>query len=184
MAQINLLKNELQERAVFGRAGLVPLYIALGVLGLEVLIYGGLYLYNSTIEKQISDVERQYSDTNAEINRLSPDLQEGLAYQTRLRNLQILLDNHIFWSPVLEELSKSTYRSVSYDSLEADQVKHRLVVQGVAPSYTDIAKLILGLKTSRFINDVSLLSSGRSKSEKAGFNFSMEIDFDPSLLNK
>ena len=83
-----------------------------------------------------------------EIGKIDKERLEAVSYQKRLGNFKTLLDRHIFWTVVLEELSKYTYKPVSYTSLQADIKEYKLMVSGFVPSYTDLGKLMLGLKTS------------------------------------
>src|SRR3989344_7880418 len=185
MAQINLLRNELQKRGPFQfRPGLGSLYLVLGVLAFEILLYGGLFLYDRHVLSQTRAAEEASAGTDFEINKLSPDLKEAISYQSRISSLEKLLGGHVAWSAVFDELGKYTYKSATYQTLNADLENHILSLSGIVPSYTDMGKLILGLKKSAHILGVELVASSRSDSDIAGYNLSIDVTFDPKLLSK
>ena len=185
MAQINLLKNELQKRGPFQfRPGLGSLYAVLGVLAFELLFYGGLLVYDRYVLNQIKSAETASAGTDFEINKLNLDLKEAVSFQTKISSLKSLLGGHVAWSQVFDELEKFTHQSTSYQTLNADLEKHILSLTGIVPSYSDMGKLILGLKKSPNIQDVQLTASSRSDSDIAGYNFGIEVTFDPKLVSK
>lgn len=184
--EINLLRNELKERGPLKFAGksYVPLYLALGVLALEAAAFGGLTYYQTTINREINAAEMDEAELDFEMRQTDAALKEAVGYQARLANFKTLLDTHIFWSPVFEELGNYTYKLVSYDTFQGDTQKNRIVVTGTAPTYRDIAKLILGLKKTDKFTDISFQAGGASKGDKAGFGFLLDIGLDPKLLSK
>ena len=188
MAEINLLKSDSgtgQTATALGeRRSTFWLYILVGIFILEILGYGALFFYERSLKKQQQALDQEVAKVDFEIGKIDKERQTAVSYQQRLNNFKTLLNRHIFWTVVLEELSKYTYNPVSYNSLQADIIDRKLLVSGVAPSYTDLGKLMLGLKTSSNIEEVKLMNSGRSKTEQAGLSFDMEITFNPKLLKK
>ncbi len=182
---INLLKNELEKKGPLSfRPGLGSLYGIIGILLIEMLCYGGLVFYNKYLHGQMAKSEQAASGIDSEISKLDVSLKQAVSYQSRLASLSIMLDHHIFWSAVLDELEKYIYRPVVLETLEADQTSHIFNVSGVAGSYTEIGKVILSLKKSPRIQDVELLETHSSDSERAGYSFTLRVTFDPQLLLK
>lgn len=184
MAEINLLKNELRKGSILGRGGVFTFYIVIGIFAVELLGYGGMAFYQRAMEKERVTVEAGTTNVDLEIGKLDKDLKDAVAKQRRLANLAILLGHHIHWSGVFEELEDFTYKQASYSSFESDIAKNQIRLSGLVPSYTDLGKLILGLKQSENIKDVTLQSSGLSRSEQAGFSFVLELVFDSKLLSR
>lgn len=186
MPEINLLKNELQEKGPFsfGKTGLVSLYAVLGILGFEMLLYLGLAIYQNRLEKNIARVEQQGIAVNAETGKIEKDRLKALSLQRSVNNLEVLLDNHIFWTPVFQELEKYTYKQARYDTLQVQYGDSKLIISGVIPSYTDLGKLILGLRKSQNVRDVTLQGTALSEGGEAGYTFNMEVFFDPRLFLK
>ncbi len=184
--EINLLKNELKQSAPLGLAGksLVPLYVVIGFLVLEALTFGGFLYYGKSIEGKVNAAELEASQLELEMRQTDAELNEAISYQGRLNDFENLLDSHVFWSPLFEELAKYTYKPVRFDTFQADAQKSRMLVAGIAPTYRDIAKLILGLKQSNKFADILFQSGGAAQGDLTGFSFLLDIGFDPKLLKK
>ena len=187
MAEINLLKSDIgagRGLSAGGKRSLFWPYILAGIFIFEILGYGTLFVFERSLQKQRQTLDQEVTRVDFEIGKIDKERLEAVSYQKRLGNFKTLLDRHIFWTVVLEELSKYTYKPVSYTSLQADIKEYKLMVSGFVPSYTDLGKLMLGLKTSSNIEDVKFVSSGQNKSEQGGLSFDMEIIFNPKLLKK
>lgn len=186
MPEINLLKNELQDRTPisFGGFATPTFYVVIGLLVLELLGYGGLLIYNKQLDRQIREAELAMANINFEIGKVDKDRREAVSFQSRLANLDSLLKNHLYLSSLLGELEKSTYKPAVYNTLQLAEGENKLVLSGRIPSYTDLGKLILGLKASPNIRDVVLKSSGQKESAEGGYSFNVEITFDPKVLLK
>jgi len=184
--EINLLKNELKERGPLnlGEKNLTPLYLSIAALLIMALGYGGMIYYHRTIGKQISAAEIEAANLDMEMRSTDSALDEAINYQLRLSNLSGLLGAHTFWSPVFEELAKYTYTVVSFDTFNSSADEASMVVTGNAPTYTDIAKLILGLKQSGKFQEIIFQSAGKATGERTGFGFTLDVNFDPQLLKR
>lgn len=187
MSEINLLKSDSGSGTGFSAGGgksRLWLYILAGIFIFQILSYGVLFVFERSLKKQQQTLNQGVAQIDFEIGKIDTERLEAVSYQKRLSNFKTLLDRHIFWTVVLEELSQYTYKPVIYDSLQSDLQDRKLLVSGVAPSYTDLGKLMLGLKTSSNIEEVTLVGSGQNNTEQAGLSFDMEITFNRKLLTK
>lgn len=187
MAEINLLKSELQEKGLkvgSTQAGRWAFYIFLGILILELLAYGFLFWGEGRVGEKILDIDRRLANVDFEIGKIEKDRLEVVSFQFRLQSLQEILDNHVFWSKALGELEKYTYKPAIFTGLQVKRSEHKFILSGTIPSYTDLGKLILGLRSSSDILDVALQSSGQEGGTESGYNFNLVVTFDPKLLLK
>lgn len=186
MAEINLLKNELKDRGPFSFApkSLTPLYFTLGLLVFEAVLYGGMFFYEKYLDRQKLGVDAEITAIESEISQSQKNVDEAQSVQARLANLGVLLDNHVFWSQVFDELEKYTYKPIVYNTLEADMVRGQFRISGITSNYTDLGKLLLGLESSPNITGVTLESTSQGQQEQSGYTFSLEIMFDPKLFLK
>lgn len=186
MAEINLLKNELREgnRWSFGRTGLLSFYVMIGILVVEVIIFGSMLVYQKHLEKNMKNLETEASSVDFEISGTDKERQTAVVLQKRLANIDRLLLGHILWSQVFAEIEKFILKSAQLGNLEVDTAEHKFLISGVVPSYTDLGQLMLGLKQSPNVLDVNLKSSTLAKGEKSGYNFNIEVSFNPKLLTK
>ena len=189
MAEINLLKNELQGKGIFsfasfGPKGLVPLYTALGILVFELLVYGGMVYYGKNLDKKALEYEQQAAAVDMEIGKVDKDRRAAVSFQQRLNNLQVLLNNHQFWFEVMDELAKYTVKTVQFEAMQAAPCESKISIMGSVPSYTELGKFLIGLRQSPRILDLDLKTTAQSGKEAGGYRFNLVLFFDPELLLK
>lgn len=188
MQEINLLKKESQSSEGFRlnlkSPGRFSLYIVAGLLVIELLFYGYLFLSGSRVSKRMLLSQQRAVELDLEISKIDEARQHAVAVQSRLRNLDVLLLSHLLWSKVFSELESKTYRPASFESLTVQETNGRFVLSGFAPTLTDIAKFMLGLKTSPYIQNINLRTASAQRTEVPGFSFHMDITFDPKLLRR
>lgn len=184
MAEINLLKNEYQDRAFSGLKSFISLYVALGVLLVELLIYGGLFWYGKSLDQRAVAADKDNANITLSITGLDSERQAAIALQRQLYNTQVLLDKHIFWTEAFREIEKYTYKPAYYTSLDVNELDHKFAISGVVPTYSDLGKLLLGLRQSPSLRDINLLSSTIAEKGTTGYSFNIEVGFDPKILEK
>lgn len=186
MAEINLLKNEFQNRS-----GLLStetryrpvLAVAVALLVLEILAYGGLWLYERQLGKNLLETERKAADIDLELSKIDEERQEAISFQSRLADFRTLLTSHLFWSRAFAELEDFTYEPAVYQDIQANESENKIILTGTIPNYTDLAKLMLGLRTSPKVTNVVLLSSGQDTTgTSGGYGFTLEVFFDRKLI--
>ncbi len=186
MSEINLLQNESSDSVSFApkKTKKIGLFIAIILFILALLAYGFLFLQSRDVEKKIANTEQQIAQLAARLESTKEERLEAISFQARLKNLDILLDTHLFWSKVFEELEAFTYIPAQITTLQASELTGIAAITGTIPSYTDLAKLMLGLNQSENITDVRYISSGSAEEIGSGYSFSLEIVLDPNLFLK
>lgn len=185
MSEINLLKNEIHRSPIsFNYGSMKLLYIFLGIVVFELLLYGGMWWWGNDLQKKAQDIDRQAASIDFDASKLEADRTKAVSLQRRINNLEILLKNHLYWSKAFDEVEKQTLKTVHYTSLKVDEATHRFVLAGIATDLTDVGKLMLGLKQSSSVREVILIGTDLSESGAAGYEFNLEVDFDPKLLSK
>lgn len=184
MPEINLLKNELREGPGLGfKVNRSRVFMILAaILALEILAFFTFFILTKVFDRKILGAEREAAAVEAEIATLEPNLDSAVSFQRRLTTIGALLDNHARWTAVLAELEKYTYKPAVFNTLQVDEKDQKFVVTGTVPTYTDLAKLMVGLKQSRSIKSVELKSSALDESGAGGLSFNIEIKFDSKLL--
>ncbi len=159
------------------------LAVAVALLVLEILAYGGLWLYERQLEKNLLETEQKAADIDLELSKVDEERQEAISFQSRLADFRTLLTNHLFWSQVFAELEDFTYTPAVYQDIQAIQSENKIILTGTIPSYTDLAKLMLGLRVSPEVSSVVLLSSGQDTTgTSGGYGFTLEVFFDRKLI--
>lgn len=185
MSEINLLKDELRETKLgLNRRNLISLYVAAGIFVLELVLFGVLTLRERSYQKQARAVEQSGAGIDLEITKTEKERLGAISFQSRLANLEVLLQEHVYWSEVLEEIAAYTYKPIVYRTLQVDQGKHKVILTGTAPTYSDLGKLILGLRSSPKFLEVNFASSGQAEGRESGYGFQLEAVFDQKILLK
>lgn len=189
MADINLLKNELTTGGAgggvsFGRKGLKAFYVLLLVIIIEIVLYAGMLIFQKRIDQNILGSEQALAEIDFDIQNTEDQRTEAVLAQKRLSNLSILLDAHLYWTQFFSELEGVTLTQAQISSLQVGFNESKLVLAGVVPDYTQLAKFLTGLERSEYVRQVDLESSGSSDSEIAGVSFNVEVIFDNKILER
>lgn len=190
MAEINLLKNELKSSKSFmpsfsAGGSMKAFYVVLSIFGLVILAYFGLGFYQSQIENDINRLEEESVVVELALSEIEESHKAAVAAQQRLLNLQVLLDNHVFWSNLFEELEDFTYTEATFTTMQVDnQSGNRLLTTGEVSTFTDLGKLMKGLLLSEYITEVELTNTGQSDSEVVAVKFGLDITFDLKLIER
>jgi Tfp pilus assembly protein PilN len=175
MQEINLLENRVKDTSqVWAKRNQLFMTIVVLVLILEIGLIAVFYLLSKNLDKQIQAISTENSVIQTSINKSQPKLLNAQSFQAQLKNVRSLLDSHIYWSGLFDELAEFTVTNASYANFKSNTLGE-IHVEGVANSYTDLGKLILGLNTSGNFDNVKLLSVAPSTGIESGFKFSLDL---------
>jgi Tfp pilus assembly protein PilN len=185
MAEINLLQNKVKDRTLAFRRGnsvIITLFVLIFIA--EIVAAMVLYLLTNSVSKQTSDKQNENQQIQAVLNGGQKDLVAAKNVQAQLKNMQTLLSNHIYWSGFFNQLGNVTPLKAEYTSFGGASSDGRIHLEGIAPSYTDVGKVLLSLSTSGKFSNVKLLSVNPSGGLTFGYNFSLEATAINSLFKK
>ncbi len=178
MPEINLLQTRIKDHTLTWQRQVRLLMISLAVILLILAAAGGgLFFLSKRVSQQAQAASDQNVRLQSDLNQQQKNIGDAKTFQAQVANIKTLLGSHIYLSPLFEELSKMTYNKAQYVTLDA-QVGGKLHLEGQVDSYTALAKLILGLSTSKQFQDVKLLSINPATGKTNGYVFS--IDLTPS----
>jgi len=186
MADINLLKSEKKRGAgleiQFSGSGKPLIWALAAVLVLILITFGIFYYLRSQVETELSGVKAAVAGAEQKMQLPPPELENAVKAQSALNALSGLLDKHLHWTNLWDELGKSTLKTARYLSISATTEKSDFVIEGRVENYEQLGKLMLGLQESKSFTDVQLVSSGPGKGEATGVEFSIDVKYDPELL--
>jgi len=183
MPEINFLKDQLKGGGLLsGKTGVWSLYAAVAIIVLEVLLFAGFNVYERSLKNKVNSVKQQAQALEFEVSQIEDERLEAVSFQERLFNLKTLLDNQVVWTPLFQNLEENTLNTIFYRTLQVSEFERKLNLSGVAPSYTDVAKLIRGLEEAPGVTRVDLISSGLTEAATGGVVFSLEISFSGDIL--
>ncbi len=185
MQEINLLQNRVKDTTfVWQKQGKLILVILALILFLIVAGSVALFFLNQSLEKKTADVLADNQSIQRQLSEQQKNLGDAKAFQAQLVNLKVLLENHSYLSPLLDELAKITYQKAQYVTLDVAE-SGKIHVEGTINSYTELGKLLLGLSTSDKFKDVKLLSiSPSSGTTSAAYVFALDMSAIPDIFYK
>jgi Tfp pilus assembly protein PilN len=184
MADINLLQNQLKDTTLVAkkRTRVVVVLSALALI-LLVGVGGVLYFLTDSKNKETSALNTDNARLQQQINSGDQELTEAKQYQAQLSNIDVLLNNHIAMTPLLEEMGKYTYQRAQFLTVDVDEAVGKVHAEGLVESYENLGKLLLGLSVSGHFENVKLLSVAQAAGEGGGYTFSIDFFAQPELFS-
>jgi Tfp pilus assembly protein PilN len=185
MAQeINLLENRLHDTTNIWQKQNKLMLTILVVILVGLLGLGLVFVFlNRSVAQKIGQVEADNKAIQAQIDSQQITLIDAKTFQAQLINLHALVDQHFYWSSLLDELSKMTHQKAQYVTLDAG-VDGSMHIEGRVDKYSDLGKLLLGLSTSKEFTKIKLLTTTPSTGANSGFLFSLNLTASPNLFLK
>ncbi len=161
----------------------VALVVALILFFVTVAVAGGMYFWekNTIQKKDVAGKDLAEMEKNFDINKIN----SYKSLQNTLRNAKTLVDDHIIFSALLDNIEKNAAENIGLTSLAFDNVndKSTLALSGQATSYKAVyfqVQTWRGMKPLFQKVEVTSLSL----SEMSGIvNFSAKIDVDTKSLS-
>lgn len=148
------------------------------LLALAVLAWGGLYLWQIGLNKQI----QMYSQEKQQLTG-----QRNLELENKLKNLGVLLEvfngiltNHRHWSKFFILLQQKTLNSVTFNAFKGDDKTTSIVLEGNSASYGALAQQVKVLENTAGVANVAATDIGLS--EEGRVKFTLKLNFTPDLI--
>jgi len=183
MAGISLIpkdyKAKTKVKLTFSKAGI----LIGGLIILSLLFYGGLLVYNRSLDKQLEVIQTHIEEVNKE--RDIEFEKEVILLEMSLKNLREILKNHLYWSNILSKIENLTLSQMSFSKFsgqlnEDDSID--LVLGGKTPGYSLLAKQMVSFNENSSVSslDVSELGLGT----EGGIEFELNINLLKNILLK
>lgn len=186
MADINLLGTDSHNSSSVNNGMLARLLARLMMLllFLSVAAYAGLYLLNYLSKNNLET-------TNTKIEQLqtqalaSKDRNELVTRQEQLKQLDVLVDKHLYWSSLLPELARVTLKSARYSEITATS-DGKLELSVLLPSYGDIEKFMQIFDLPEYNKQFSNVRIVGIDNTQTGTTIEtklrLELTFNPALI--
>lgn len=138
----------------------------------------GVYVYKKSLIKSVADKSSQLQIAQ---NSFEPSLIRDLqTIDKRFDGASSILSNHIMLSPIFEELSRLTIRSVRYTkfsySIEKDTKVVTVSMSGQASDYNSIALQANAFNASKSVRNVVFSNLTLDDKGKPSFDLSFTVD--------
>jgi len=175
MVKITLAPGEVEKKAV--RTKQIIAYLLALII---ILVAGGVFF---GIKTATSSTKGKIESLNTDINNIKKSFEnekavvkEIVTFQKELKNLRVLLNNHIGWYGILKSLEAKTLKNdLQVTNLEGEAGKP-LTVKGKALNLVAIAKFMEALKTmTPHVASVELISARVLEQEKDKIAFEIKV---------
>ena len=162
-----------------GLSFVLPLSVI--VFGISLLAYGGVFLYNDTLKKNIIAKEQELEQRKQDLDPTT--IRNINEISGRIEALKTILAKHRSLLDFFEFLSTNTLKSVRFSSFSySDQEEAPVIsLQGTAKSYGSIS--LLAEKFYENPNIKGILLSNFSLKEGGNVGFSAKIVTDPQMFS-
>jgi hypothetical protein len=109
------------------------------------------------------------------------ELAVAKSFQAQAMNIQNLMDGHVRWDLLIDEISQTTYKFSKTFRINMETTG-KIHIEGITNSYTDLGKLLLAFETSDDYTAVDLLSSTQSTTLTSGIIYSIDIFVDQNIF--
>lgn len=181
MNEINLVPKEYRKKTlkfsgIFSKIGGIFLILLI----LSLLLFGGLFIYKKSLNKELSDFKKEILILDQKRN---PELEEKIVnLDKKLEILESIFNNHLYWSELFTRienlvLKKAYFSKVRIGFLETDLA---INLSGNALTYTILAQQMLSFQEDSSVKSVQV--SDISLGSEGGIDFNLQIIFSKNIL--
>ena len=150
------------------------LVVVLLITVIVIAVYGGLYLWGKSIEKNIAKTD---SDINSEMDKLNgQNAKAVIDFQNRLKISGDLIKNQGGFLTGLAEVEKDVLPGVYLNDLSFDKSAKTYSMDIVANGYTDIAKQLFIFKQDNFFSGAVGGASQIDSQGKADMKITLNVN--------
>lgn len=188
---VNLIPEELLKRKELklSRQLLSLVFSAVACLIVIGVAYFGLVWYENQALAEIAIVDSKITNVNKEISKYDDLKTKAVALQKKLKAVEDLFGQHLYWTEFFKKLENYTIPDVSYTNFLADSGNGSVVMSASASSYRSVAEQLVSFqKADDFIEEVVINSaSGQYDEESEGLGgvlFNVSLKLKPSVFLK
>ena len=169
MVNIDLKTTSNNETAV-EKSTDTGLILVLILTVITLVIYGGVYLYEKSINESVLAKQAEIDQGSQKIN--SPDAKKVIDFQNRIKIAGDFVSEKNVPLEVFSEMEKLVVSGSYLDSIEYLKETKSIKTVFIIDNYSDVAKQVANLKGSQYFKDVY---AGKSEINTAG-KVSVEIN--------
>ncbi len=181
---ISLIPKDYKEekfsfKTIFPKMGI----LVIGLVVFSLLVYGGLFFYNKSLNNQIDEFKTQIEEIN---NQRDNEFEANAkSLDSALKSLKKVLENHLYWSNIFSKIEELTVPQVNFldfkGTLEEDG-SVKLTLSGITLGYTYLAKQMVSFGQEELVSGIKV--SGISLGTEGGVEFDLDINFLKDILLK
>lgn len=176
-------KTEIKETRVVDpqkeAVGFASLFL-FGAVIISLFLVLGFYGYFWAQKNSLKALDSKISDLDNQITAQKDVEAELKDFSAAVTNIQSALGEKEKWTSVLKELNALTLKEAFYSSFSADETG-KITISGETDSLSNLAKLMVSLKSGKIFTNISLTSTSISEGR---VKFSLNLQLAPSVLLK
>ena len=154
----------------------IILFFSLGIFITALLVSGGIFLYQRSLEGQLVQKQIQLQKIEKTLNQ--SNVYSFVYLRDQLSSAQILLDKHLTLSRVFNLLEKLTVKKLSYINLKINIPKGKpatLEVEGVAANFAVLAAQAASLKKNKLLTNTVFSGFSLKRNGTVGFTLNATL---------
>lgn len=144
------------------------LRLSLILFTLAFVLTGILFAYKGVLGRQLGQQKQLLSDLQVQFEPSLIAQLERVA--NSINNARTLLKSHVYATPILDFLEKNTMPEVAYSTMNYAGDKKSLLLNGDAPSYTDVSAQIKIFAAQPEVASASFSNTTLRDAGSVGFN--------------
>jgi len=192
---VNLMPEELEGDMLLAKKRLVQFgLLALGSVIVCLLVFAGLFLYESSIENKTTNLGQEIGIVEEEISLYREMQKSAINLKQRTDAIRDLMDEHVYWTNFFVKLEEYTAENVYFISFSGDITGGRVSLTARAASFLDVGRqLLVFQEASDFLEEVEISGAsisaestnlGENSTERPVVDFSINLQVIPSVFNK
>ena len=125
------------------------------------VIYSGITWYEIKINKQVKESQTVISDLEKHISFYEENFSQMKEVQKQLSLVAGLLNQHLYWTKLLDKLEAHTIDEVYYLDFSATN-NNDLSLSAIGKDYSSVARQLVAFKEADFVEEVSITSASMS----------------------
>lgn len=184
MTDISLIPKDYKEKkisfgAIVSKTGVLVVVLVV----LSILAYGGLFFYKKSLNNQFQDLQAKIKEIREQRDREFEKKAGSL--DIVLRNLNTVLEKHVYWSNTFSKVGELTVSQVSFSDFNGTIEKDgsvNVVLKGKTSGYTYLAKQMKSFSRKELVSDIKV--SGITLGTEGGIEFGLNIKFSKNILSR
>jgi len=183
MSEISLIpknyKGKTELGTIFSKIGILILVLVI----ISLSVYAGLFFYEKSLNKQVEKIQSQIEEINKQ--RDIEFEKETISLEKNLKELKIILKNHLYWSNIFSKIENLVVPQVIFSKLEGDTKSDGsadLTLEGKTLGYTYLAKQMVSFSQDDMVSNVEV--SKINVADQGGIEFNLNINFIKNILSR
>ncbi len=151
------------------------------------ILYGIIILYNYRIKLETDIQDQKITEKLTAISKLQPKEKEVEGLLAEIKQVEQILNKHLYWTNFFENLEDYTLDNVYYTDFAATS-EGNITLSAITTDFQSVAKQIIALRNSKnFIKEVKVLGAKKNAgvtTTQPTVSFSISLVLDPQVFLK